>query len=53
MYIMFIKEVRIMIKVFICIIVYVFLIFIVCFRWFSDSKLLEYKIRNFINFEDF
>lgn len=51
MYIMFIKEVRIMIKVFICIIV--FLIFIVCFRWFSDSKLLEYKIRNFINFEDF
>lgn len=51
MYKMFIKEVRIMIKVFICIIV--FLIFIVRFRWFSDSKLLEYKIRNFINFEDF
>lgn len=51
MYIMFIKEVRIMIKVFICIIV--FLIFIARFRWLSDSKLLEYKIRNFINFEDF
>lgn len=47
---MFIKEARIMIKVFICTIV--FLIFIARFRWPSDSKLLEYKIRNLINSED-
>lgn len=51
MHIMFIKEARIMIKGFICTII-VFLIFIARFRWPSDSKLLEYKIRNLINSED-